>query len=115
MDITRINPAPRWSDATVYNGMAHFVEIAEDASEDMPGQAAQIFKQAEDSLVSVGSDKSRIISVTIYITDLKNLDTFNKAWEAWLPADCAPSRACLKVELVQPELLLEISFIAAVK
>lgn len=114
MDIKRINPSPRWSDATVYNGMAHFVEIADDSSQDLPGQIEQVFSQAEKSLKMVGSDKSRILSVTIYITDLKHLAMFNLAWEAWLPSGCAPSRACLKVELVQPELLLEICFVAAV-
>ncbi|ANG63388.1 hypothetical protein A8C75_13525 [Marinobacterium aestuarii] len=114
MDIQRINPCPRWSDATVYNGIAHFVEVAEgDTSTDIVGQAQQIFEQAEASLASVGSDKSRILSVTIYVTDFANFAGFNAAWEAWLPAGCAPSRACVKAELARPELLVEIAFVAA--
>ncbi len=114
MDIKRINPTPRWSDATVFNGLAHFVEIAADSSEDITNQATQILTQAEKTLASIGSNKARILSVTIYITDLSHLTVFNEIWEKWLPFACAPSRACLKVELADPALLIEIAFVAAV-
>jgi enamine deaminase RidA (YjgF/YER057c/UK114 family) len=114
VDIQRINPCARWSDATVYNGIAHFVEVAEgDTRADIVGQARQIFAQAEASLATVGSDKSRILSVTIYVTDFSSLAGLNEAWEAWLPAGCAPSRACVKAELANPDLLVEIAFVAA--
>ena len=56
MDITRINPSPRWSDATIFNGMAHFVEVADDATADIESQIAQVFAQAEASLLTVNSD-----------------------------------------------------------
>jgi enamine deaminase RidA (YjgF/YER057c/UK114 family) len=39
----------------------------------------------------------------------------NRAWEAWLPTACAPSRACVKVELLDPQMLVEIAFVAAVE
>ncbi|OEF29212.1 RidA family protein [Vibrio rumoiensis] len=114
MGITRINPCARWSDVTVYNGIAHFVEVADsDTTADVRGQAQQIFAQAEEMLASVGSDKSRVLSCTIYITDFANFDAFNKEWEAWFPEGCAPSRACVKAELANSELLVEIAFVAA--
>lgn len=48
MTIHRINPTKRWSDVTVFNGIAHFVEVAEtDTSADIKGQVQQIFDQAE--------------------------------------------------------------------
>ena len=114
MDIQRINPSKRWSDVTVFNGIAHFVEVAEqDTSADMAGQVNQIFAQAEEMLASVGSDKSRLLSVTIYVTDFANFAALNDAWEAWLPEGCAPSRACVKAELADPALLVEMAFVAA--
>jgi enamine deaminase RidA (YjgF/YER057c/UK114 family) len=114
MDIQRINPCARWSDITIFNGIAHFVEVAEENTKaDMTGQVNQIFSQAEVMLASIGSDKSHLLSVTIYVTDFSNFDELNKAWEAWLPAGCAPSRACVKVELADPELLVEMAFVAA--
>lgn len=113
MNIQRINPQARWSDVTVFNSIAHFVEIADDTSVNVAQQTQQIFQQAEQRLESIHSDKSRILSATIYLTDLAHLADFNKAWEDWLPDGCAPSRACLKVELVDPSFLVEIAFVAA--
>ena len=114
MNIQRLNPAPRWSDATAYNGIAHFVEVPNNTDCAMDEQIAQILAQAEVTLAAIGSDKSRLLSATIYITHKDNVPTLNKAWEAWLPADCAPSRACVKVELLDPAMLVEIAFVAAV-
>jgi enamine deaminase RidA (YjgF/YER057c/UK114 family) len=113
MNITRINPTQRWSDVTVYNGVAHFVEVPEDGSGDMASQATQILAQAQATLALAGSDKSKLLAATIYITDFANLAVFNEIWDAWLPEGSAPSRACVKVELVDPAWLLEIAFVAA--
>lgn len=113
MNIQRLNPTPRWSDATIYQGVIHFVEVPNDTSVDMPAQIRQLFAQAEATLAQCGSDKSRLLSATIYITDVANVAVLNQEWEAWLPEGCAPSRACLKVELLNPDMLVEIAFVAA--
>lgn len=113
MNIQRLNPAPRWSDATVYRGIAHFVEVPNNTDCAMDEQIAQILAQAEVTLAALSSDKSRLLSATIYITHTDNVSSLNKAWEAWLPAGCAPSRACVKVELLDPNMLVEIAFVAA--
>lgn len=114
MTIHRINPTKRWSDVTVFNGIAHFVEVAEtDTSADVKGQVQQIFDQAEQMLASVDSDKTRILSVTIYVTDFANFDSLNEVWDNWFLEGTAPSRACVKVELADPNLLVEMAFVAA--
>jgi enamine deaminase RidA (YjgF/YER057c/UK114 family) len=92
VDIQRVNPSAKWSDVTVFNKIAHFVEVASDESANMLDQTKQVFSQAEEVLASVGSDKSRLLSVTIYVTDFANLEVFNKAWQEWFPKDCAPRR-----------------------
>ncbi|RJX75315.1 RidA family protein [Vibrio sinensis] len=114
MTINRINPCKRWSDVTVFNGIAHFVEVADtDTSADMKGQVEQILAQAEVSLAKVDSDKSRILSVTIYVTDFALFSALNDVWDNWFPEGCAPSRACVKAELANPEYLVEMAFVAA--
>lgn len=113
MTIQRLNPSQRWSDATVFNGIGHFVEVPEDTSADMAGQARQIFQQAEQTLAAIGSDRSMLLSATIYITDISQVDAFNQCWDNWLPEGAAPSRACIKVELLDPDMLVEIAFVAA--
>lgn len=114
MTIHRINPCKRWSDVTIFNRVANFVEVPEtDTKADIVGQVQQIFAQAEERLTSIGSDKSRILSTTIYITDFANLSRLNEVWDGWFPEGCAPSRACVKAELADPEYLVEMVFTAA--
>ncbi len=114
MKIHRINPCKRWSDVTVFNGIATFTEIADtDTSADIKGQVQQIFNQAEATLALVDSDKTRILAVTIYITDFVNFDGLNEIWDEWFPDGTAPSRACVKAELVDPNLLVEMTFTVA--
>jgi len=113
-DIKRLRPTPRWSDATTFKGIAHFVEVPADTDQDITNQITQVLTQTEATLADIGSDKSRLLSATIYLTHVDNAATLNALWEAWLPAGCAPSRACLKVELLDPKMLIEIAFVAAV-
>lgn len=114
MKIHRINPCKRWSDATVYNGIANFVEVPEgDLTANIKGQVQQIFEQAEASLETVDSDSSRILSVTIYLTDFANMEGLNEVWDEYFPEGCAPSRACVKAELANPGYLVEMAFTAA--
>lgn len=115
MTIKRLNPTPRWSDATVFNGTAYFVEVPADTAADFASQIAQVLQQTENTLALVNSDKSRLLSATIYLTDFSNLAAMNAAWEAWLSEGAAPSRACLKVELTNPAMLIEIVFVAATR
>ena len=114
MKIHRINPNKRWSDITVFNGIATFTEVADsDTKADIKGQVQQILDQAKTSLALVDSDESRILAVTIYITDFANFDALNEIWHECFPEGCAPSRACVKAELVDPNLLVEMTFTAA--
>ena len=113
MKIHRINPTRRWSEITIFNGIANFVEVPEcENVHDIEGQVKQVFKQAEDMLAMIGSDKSRILTVTIYITDFANIDGLNTVWDNWFEEGTAPSRACVKVELADPEWLVEMAFTA---
>lgn len=114
MTIHRINPCQRWSDITVFNGIAHFVEVADsDTSAGIESQVMQILTQAEAALAKIDSDRSRILSVTIYVTDFANLPALNEIWDAWFPEGSAPSRACVKAELADPDYLVEMAFVAA--
>lgn len=112
--IKRLRPTPRWSDATTFNGIAHFVEVPTDTEQDITSQITQVLAQTELTLAEIGTNKSQLLSATIYLTDAKNSTQLNALWEAWLPEGCAPSRACILVKLLDPKMLIEIAFVAAV-
>lgn len=114
MNIQRINPGKRWSDITVFNGIAHFVEVPDtDLDADIKGQVQQVLDQAQNALNKIGSNKTRVLSVTIYVTDLANLAGLNEVWDNWFEDGTAPSRACIKAELADPRYLVEMAFVAA--
>lgn len=115
-DIRRINPCKRWSDITVFNNTAYFVEVPDsDLEADITGQVQQILEQAERSLAKVNSNKTHILSATIYLTDFANFAALNAVWDEWIPEGYAPSRACVKAELSHPNMLVEMAFVAAVE
>jgi len=111
--IKRLNPTPRWSDATSYQGVAHFVEVPPDTSLPFADQVQQLLVLAEKTLTKLGSSTSSLLSATIYLTDRANLEALNQAWESWLPFGCAPARACVLAALVDPQMQVEIAFVAA--
>lgn len=111
--IERHGVTRRWSDAVVHNGVAHFVEIADDPSQDMRGQVAQILSQIDARLALVGSDRKKLLQVLIYVTDLQNTPVLNEQWDAWVPEGHAPARACVQTGLGKGY-LIEMVITAAV-
>ena len=112
-DIQRHGVTRRWSDAVIHNGTAYFVEVADNPAQDIHGQVAQVLAQIDGRLTLVGSDKSRLLSVTIFLADLKDGPALNALWEEWLPAGHAPSRACVQAGLA-PGYVVEMVLTAAV-
>jgi len=112
--ITRLNPAPRYADATIFNGLVHTVEVPAETTGDIRTQTASLLELLERALVRAGSSKSRLLMATIYLIDMADYDGMNEAWEQWLPAGCAPSRACVQVvRLARPGWRVEIAVMAA--
>jgi len=71
--------------------------------------------KVDDLLVQAGSDREHIISATIYIKDMQDFAGMNEVWDAWVIEGHSPARACVQASLARPELLVEISVVAAVK
>ncbi len=66
-------------------------------------------------LEQAGSDARHILSATIYLKTMDLFTQMNEIWDNWLPAGHAPARACVEARMARPELLVEISVIAAIK
>jgi enamine deaminase RidA (YjgF/YER057c/UK114 family) len=64
-------------------------------------------------LAQAGSGRDRILSATIYLRDMKDFAAMNAVWDRWVPKGHAPARACVEARLARPELLVEVSVVAA--
>lgn len=113
-DILRINPTRRYADATVHRSTAYFVETPSTGHADIRTQARELFAAADLTLQKVGSNRSRLLSATVYLPSMDDLSAFNDEWERWLPPDSPPSRACVRAGLAVAGLRVEVAFIAAV-
>lgn len=111
-EIRRIGVTQRWSDAVVHGGIAYFVEVADDPTQPIRGQVMQVLNQIDARLQQVGSIRTRLLQVLIYLSDLGNGPVLNELWDAWIPEGHAPSRACVQAGLA-PGYLVEMVVTAA--
>lgn len=111
--IVRHGVTRRWSDAVIYGGVAYFVEVAADPSREAVDQFAQVLRQVDERLEQVGSDRTRLLQVLIYLPELADLAAFNALWDDWVPEGHAPSRACIHTALVAPQYRIELVITAA--
>lgn len=89
-------------------------QVADDASLDTEGQTADILRQIDVLLTEAGTDKTKLLSVQVYLTDITEIDAMNRAWDAWLDHDHKPARATVETRLVDPAWSVEITAIAAI-
>ncbi|MFN5755258.1 MAG: RidA family protein [Planctomycetia bacterium] len=98
-DIRRYGDSKRWADVVVHNGVAHWVEVADDMSLDARGQMQQVFAQIDATLAMLHSDRTRLLQILIYIASDADKPTLNELWDAWVSAGHAPVRAMVQAGL----------------
>lgn len=117
MAIRRVKTSQRLSRVVVVNGIAQLGgTTALDRSQDIRGQIRQVFARIEENLADVGSDKTKLISAWVILKNVaRDFAALNEAWDAWIPAGCAPARATWQADLAAPDILVEIIASAAVE
>lgn len=98
-EIIRLGESRRWADVVIHEGVARWVEVAEDSAQDVRGQVAQVLSQIDDTLAKIGSTRGRLLQVLIYVADLADVPALNELWDAWVMAGQAPVRACVQAGL----------------
>jgi len=87
--------------------------VAEDAKADLAGQARSVLSQIDRLLAEAGSDKTKIVSATIYLPSMSDFAAMNAVWEAWVPAGQTPARATVEAKLANADYRIEIQVVAA--
>lgn len=112
MSIRRIESGPRMSQAVVHGNTIYTAgQVAE--GETVADQTKAILGQIDALLAEAGSDKSKLLSATIWITDMDNFAEMNAVWDVWVSQGNTPARACVESKLAMPKFLVEIGVIAA--
>jgi enamine deaminase RidA (YjgF/YER057c/UK114 family) len=115
MTIQRFEPGPRMSQAVVHGDTVYLAGVVAKtaAGESVAKQTQEILSIIDGHLAKAGSDKSKLLTATIYITDMKNFAEMNAVWDSWVSAGNTPARATVEVKLAAPQYSVEIMVIAA--
>jgi enamine deaminase RidA (YjgF/YER057c/UK114 family) len=113
MSIRRIEPGPRMSQAVVHGGIAYLAGQVGAPGASVTEQTRAVLAQVDRLLAEVGSDKSRILSATIWLADIGSFAEMNAIWDAWIDAANPPARATGESRLAAPEYKVEIIVVAA--
>lgn len=116
MSIERLHVGKRLSEAVINraSGTVYLAgQVAADPTADITGQTRQVLAQIDSLLAEAGSDKTKILSATIYLPDLADFPALNAVWEPWVVAGQTPARATVQAKLAGPEYRVEIQVVAA--
>ncbi len=115
MSIQRLHVAKRYSEVVIHNGTIYLAgQLADDFGGDIREQTRQTLANIDKMLAEAGSDKSKILSLTIFLRDMADYDGLNAEYDAWVADGHAPARACVEAKMYKPEVLVEMCVVAAV-
>ena len=114
MSIQRLRIEKRYSEIVIHNGTVHLAgQLADDYDGDIREQTRQTLANIDRYLAEAGSDKTRILSVTIYLKDMADYAGLNEVYDAWVAEGAAPARAGVEAKLYDPRVLVEMMVVAA--
>lgn len=116
MALKRIQVGPRMSQAVIHGNTVY---LAGQVAFDAPGgsvtdQTKNVLDRIDGLLGKAGTDKSRLITATIWLSDMSDFNEMNAVWDAWVTPGDTPCRACVEsAKLASPDFTVEIQVIAA--
>jgi enamine deaminase RidA (YjgF/YER057c/UK114 family) len=115
MTIERFDIGPRMSQVVVHGDTVYLAGIVANAAAgaSVGKQTQEVLAIIEAHLAKAGSDKSKLLSATIYLTDMKTFSEMNAVWDAWVSPGNTPARATVEVKLAAPRYNVEIMVTAA--
>lgn len=76
-------------------------------------QTKEVLATIDGYLAEVGSDKSKILQVQIWLSDMATFPEMNGVWDAWVHPEHKPARACVQAPLAAADWKVEIMVTAA--
>jgi enamine deaminase RidA (YjgF/YER057c/UK114 family) len=114
MTIERIEPGARLSEAVTFGSLVFLAgHVSELAEASVAEQTADVLAQIDATLAKAGTDRSRLLSVQIWLADIATWAEMNGAWDAWVDKANLPARATVEAKLADPRYKVEIAGVAA--
>jgi enamine deaminase RidA (YjgF/YER057c/UK114 family) len=115
MSIERIGAGPRMSKAVVHGNTVYLAgQVADQTKGKSVGeQTKEILSIIDGLLAQAGSDNTKMLSATIWLSDISTFAEMNAQWDGWIVQGATPARATVQAQLAAPEYKVEIAVIAA--
>ena len=115
MTIERIECGPRMSKAVVHGDTVYLAGQVANASAggSVTEQTREILGIIDGFLAQAGTDKTKLLSANIWLTDMSTFTEMNAVWDGWVAPGCSPARATVQAQLAAPQFKVEIAVIAA--
>jgi enamine deaminase RidA (YjgF/YER057c/UK114 family) len=115
MKVERHDVGTRLSKAVVHGDTVYLAGITADKArgKSVKEQTQEILALIDGFLAKAGTDKTKLLSANIWITDMSTFQEMNAVWDAWIAPGCAPARATVEAKLAAPGITVEIMVQAA--
>jgi enamine deaminase RidA (YjgF/YER057c/UK114 family) len=115
MKIERHETGPRMSKAVIHGDTVYLAGIVADSpkGKSVAEQSKNILSQIDGFLALAGTDKTKLLSANIWITDMANFAEMNSVWDSWVSPGHTPARATVEAKLASPDYKVEIMVVAA--
>jgi enamine deaminase RidA (YjgF/YER057c/UK114 family) len=115
MKIERHETGQRMSKAVIHGDPVYLAGIVADnpKGKSTGEQTRSILSQIDSFLATAGTNKTKLLSANIWITDMANFAEMNAVWDAWVSPGNTPARATVEAKLPSPDYKIEIMVVAA--
>lgn len=115
MTIQRFEIGPRMSQVVIHGGTVYLAGVVANkaAGKGVTEQTQDVLSIIDSHLAKAGTDKSKLLTATIYLTDMKTFAEMNAAWDSWVSPGNTPARATVEAKLAAPQYNVEIMVTAA--
>ena len=115
MSVERHETGPRMSQVVVHGNTVYLAGVVakNTAGKSVTEQTQEVLSIIDGHLAKAGTDKSKLLTATIYLTDMKTFAEMNAVWDGWVSAGNTPARATVEARLAAPQYKVEIMVTAA--
>jgi enamine deaminase RidA (YjgF/YER057c/UK114 family) len=94
--------------AVVHNGVVTTCGVTAEPTGDVKLQTKKVLERIDGLLEKAGSDKSKLLTAHVWLTDMRDFEDHNSVWNEWVDRQNPPARVCVQAPLWLPNILVEI-------
>jgi enamine deaminase RidA (YjgF/YER057c/UK114 family) len=115
MSVERHETGPRMSQVVIHGDTVYLAGVVarNNSGKSVTEQTREILSTIDGYLAKAGTDKSRLLTANIWITDMADFNEMNAVWDGWVSPGNTPARATVQAKLAAPGYKVEIMVMAA--